>query len=368
MKTRPNATNAPAEFFRVSLLRWFKRNRRPDPWRDRPTPYSVWVAEVMLQQTVVKTVVPHFVAWMKRFPDVGSLASASEREVLRQWEGLGYYSRARNLYRSANIVQRDFGGEVPDDYEELMQLPGIGDYTACAILSIAFRKPYSVVDANVRRVVQRFLAFKAHNPVSERLMRDFLQTAISRRRPGEFNESIMQLGQTVCRIRQPLCEVCPLRKGCRARALNIQSMIPVARSSRSIRKSSVVLVLLNRGRLLLQRNREGLFAGLWTLQKSEAAPSRIFETAQRHLQELGVNKYKVTFQLKPRVHSYTKFVENLLPIVIDVSQMELSPTEELQWVAIRNLDQYPVPVIHRKIIGDLLSREKIDHQLSHRLK
>lgn len=356
-----------AKFIRTALLRWFGRNKRPDPWRVKPTPYSVWIAEVMLQQTVVQAVIPHYNAWMKRFPDIQSLASASEKEVLRQWEGLGYYSRARNLHKTAQLLANQNSGNLPDQYERLVHLPGIGDYTASAILSIAFQKPYPVLDANVRRVVRRLLAIEIEGSQSTQQIREFLHTAISPKRPGEFNEAIMELGQTICRVRNPLCDVCPVKSKCSARALGIQSDIPTPKTKVSVVKASFVLLVLCRGKLLLQKNNTGLFAGMWSLPRAPRSKLSAERTISRFLRKEDTQGFEITARLKPRMHTYTKYTDSLTPIVVRLDSVKFPKSASGNWVAFSRLDDYPLPAIDRKIIDEMLALQGPNHRTNPQL-
>jgi len=177
------------------LLSWFRRNRRDLPWRKNRSPYSVWISEIMLQQTALKTVIPYFEKWMKRFPDVQTLATATEAEVLRQWEGLGYYSRARNILKTAQIIVKDFNSTMPDNERDLLRLPGIGKYTAAAILSIVFGKPIPLIDANVRKVGRRLFGLERWESSSEKYLFDRLSDILPPRRAGDFNEASWNWGK-----------------------------------------------------------------------------------------------------------------------------------------------------------------------------
>ena len=355
------------KYTRTALLRWFARNKRPDPWRIKPTPYSIWIAEVMLQQTVVQAVIPYYNAWMKRFPDIQSLASSSEKEVLRQWEGLGYYSRARNLHKTARLLVDQDGGNLPDQYERLVHLPGIGDYTASAILSIAFQKPYPVLDANVRRVVRRLLAIEIEGSKSTQQIREFLHSAISPKHPGDFNEAMMELGQTICRVRNPLCDVCPVKSKCCARALGIQSDIPIPKTRVSVVKASFVLLILCRDKLLLRKNNAGLFAGMWSLPRAPRSKLSAERMISRFLHKEDTQGFEITARLHPRTHTYTKNIDKVSPIVVRLESTEFPKSANINWVACSKLDGYPLPAIDRKIIDEMLALQRPNHRTNPQL-
>jgi len=232
------------------LLRWYDSHARILPWRENPEPYAVWISEIMLQQTRVEAVIPYFNRWMKAFPDLPSLAAASEAEVLKLWEGLGYYSRARNIHRAARIVMEEYGGSLPSSFEGLRSLPGVGDYTAGAIGSIAFQLPVPCVDGNVLRVVARLLAEKSDigSSATKRLMTEWLSKIIPVERPGDFNQAMMELGATVCLPNgAPKCEACPVSGLCEARRQNRIDEFPVksGKPPRKTEKKTVLILLKN---------------------------------------------------------------------------------------------------------------------------
>lgn len=232
------------------LLIWFGRNRRELPWRSNPTPYRVWVAEVMLQQTRVQAVLPFYERFLERFPDVKSLAHAAERNVLAAWAGLGYYARAHNLRRAAQQIVRDFGGRMPRDPETLRNLPGIGRYTAGAICSIAFNQPRAIVDGNVRRLISRLHA--AGHRVPERFIWRQAAELVPAKRASDFNQGLMELGALVCVPAKPLCASCPARSLCVAYARGIEDRGPAGRSVKAVEPVQlVVLAVQHRGKTLV---------------------------------------------------------------------------------------------------------------------
>ena len=250
--------------FRQSLLSWYRTCHRPLPWRENPTPYRVWISEIMLQQTQAKTVIPYYNRFLERFPSIESLASASEREVLELWSGLGYYSRARNIHRSAGLMLERHG-EFPGDFAAILALPGIGRYTAGAVCSLAFHQAKPVVDGNVRRVITRLEGIRKSAP--EKLFWDRMSAWIPQRRPSDFNQAMMELGALVCIPSHPLCSECPVKRFCEARRLRIQNLIPAARARRAVLQTeAVILILENQRRLLLTSLRKvSLIPGTWGL-------------------------------------------------------------------------------------------------------
>ncbi len=246
------------------LLRWFDRNQRDLPWRRTKDPYRIWVAEIMLQQTRVPTVVPYYRRFLRAFPTVQKLARARLTSVLRLWAGLGYYSRARNLHQAAKEIVREHNGRFPDTLEQALALPGIGAYTARAILSIAYQKPVAVVDGNVARVLVRLLRLREADPNNRAALQPLADKLVARRRPGDFNQALMELGSTVCLPRSPRCSECPLEKLCAARQAGVEQQLGLRRAKRTRPATTLnVLVTRQNGRVLLVREPSGVFSGLW---------------------------------------------------------------------------------------------------------
>ena len=251
-----------------ALLAWYDSEARVLPWRSEPTPYRVWVSEIMLQQTQVATVIPYFERFMANLADVASLAAVDEEQLFKLWEGLGYYSRARNLHRAAEQIMTCFAGQLPASKAELLTLPGIGDYTAGAIASIAFGQREAAVDGNVLRVFARLLADKGD--ISQSKVKKHFQTLIQEwvpaERPGDFNQSLMELGARICTPKAlPACAKCPIGKWCEAHRLGLTASLPVksAKKARQIQKRTVLLIVAEGEVLLQKRPRQGLLAGLW---------------------------------------------------------------------------------------------------------
>lgn len=263
------------------LLRWFDRNQRDLPWRRTRDPYRIWLAEIMLQQTRVPTVIPYYHRFLRAFPTVQKLARARLGSVLRLWAGLGYYSRARNLHQAAKTIVREHDGRFPDTLEQALTLPGIGAYTARAILSIAYQKPVAVVDGNVARVLVRLFRLRAADPNNRATLQPLADKLVAARRPGDFNQALMELGSTVCLPRAPRCSDCPLEKFCAARQAGEEQRLGLRRTQRARPTTTLnVLVPRRKGRVLLVREPSGVFSGLWhfpyTAGRSAAAVRQLF--------------------------------------------------------------------------------------------
>lgn len=273
----------PPQLYRLppALLKWYGDNSRTLPWRQEVSPYRTWVSEIMLQQTRVAAVVPYFQHFMTAYPTVAALAAAPEEELMRLWQGLGYYSRARNLQRAARMLCEEYGGAFPQTYGELIRLPGIGDYTAGAILSIAMGQPVPAVDGNVLRVFARLTGFAGDvlDPQNRRLLREWVQAILPPEAPGAFNQALMDLGAMVCTPGGvPACAECPARDFCEAHRTGQETALPVRRQKKEKRREQLTVFLLRRGEetALRQRPERGLLAGLWELPH---VPGRLTERA-----------------------------------------------------------------------------------------
>lgn len=257
--------------FRRRLLRWYDGNRRSLPWRETRDPYAIWLSEVMLQQTTVRTVEPRWRRFLRRWPAIADLAAAPLDDVLHEWTGLGYYARARNLHKAARIVVEEFGGELPGRYELLLALPGMGVYTAAAVASIAFGEAVPVVDANVERVLARLHAVEedARSARGKRRLRGLAVELMSRRRPGDFNQAMMELGATVCVPKRPACWACPVAAVCGAKALGAPEAFPRLAPRPALEPVREAAVILRRGGkvLLLKRKKNASFGGMWELPR-----------------------------------------------------------------------------------------------------
>lgn len=295
------------------LLAWYGQRWRILPWREHPDPYRVWISEIMLQQTQVDTVIPYYHRFLKRFPDVAALAAAPLDDVLKAWENLGYYVRARHLHRAARILVEKFNGKLPDTWEAIITLPGIGNYTAGAILSIAFGKSVPAVDGNVRRVLSRLYAF--HEPVDRREAQKRLHalaaSLIPETSPGSFNQALMDLGATICAPKSPACADCPLRIQCKARQDGLQDLLPVSeKKPASPHERVTAAVIFNRqGQVLIvRRPARGLLGSLWKfpgsiMEKKETLEEGLTRTVR---EELGI-RIRVGKPLASVNHAYTHF-------------------------------------------------------------
>lgn len=337
------------------LLAWYQANKRTLPWRDHPDPYAVWVSEIMLQQTRVETVIPYFEKWMRLFPTIRSLAKASEQEVLNVWEGLGYYSRARNLHKAAQIVVEKYQGEIPHDLDELRKLPGIGRYTLGAIASMAFGMDVATLDGNIKRVYARI--FDVTEPVDstagETLLWQLADENLPKGQAGDYNQALMDLGATICVPKNPRCLICPVMKLCRARQNGTQNERPVLTPKKEVpHYVHAAGVVIERARVLLARRpSKGLLGGMWEFPNGRVSGDPAKELSKRLEAE-----YKLRLRVirKPHAeplgivkHGYSHF-----SVTVHAFRCELISMAEgtnLKWVPLKDLEEYPMGKIDRQI-------------------
>lgn len=349
------------ESFSAPLLRWFAAHARDLPWRRGYAAYQVWISEVMLQQTQMDRAVGFFLRWMERFPDVAALARAREDEVLAAWEGLGYYSRARNVLRAARMIMDRHGGAVPDDYDALLALPGVGPYTAAAVCAIAFNRPFAAVDANVGRVFAR--VFDLDAPLGDAGVSRFIRERVKALTPeGQarmFSQALMELGALVCLPRRPRCSACPLHDVCEARRLDIVLERPVpAKAVTYIPIDVATGVLAARGLIFIQkRPATGVWAGLWefpggTIEGAETPEDAV---VREFREETGFEVHNLK-KLAVVRHGYTKYRVALHCFCCGLAEDRpaappvLAAAQEYRWVRPDELGWFAFPAGHRKLI------------------
>jgi A/G-specific adenine glycosylase len=346
--------------FRRRLAGWYAANKRDLPWRKTTDPYGIWVSEVMLQQTQVATVISYYHHFLHRFPSIHDLARADLQEVLKSWEGLGYYGRARNLHKAAGIVIQQYQGIIPDRWEDFRRLPGVGDYIAAAVLSMAFERPYPVMDGNVKRVLSRLLLLQdpVNQSASTKRFREAAAQFLDRRRPGEFNQAMMELGALVCRPQQPLCSACPVHDLCLAyQAGRVTEFPKKVKKGPTPQYPIVIGVVFRNGKVLITRRKpEGLLGGLWEFPGGKIREGEPPEVAcMRELKE-EVNLMVAVDSYLCRVrHAYTHF-----RIVMDIfccsytsGRVRLNGPVDHRWIRLDQLGGYPFPRANHKFMPQL---------------
>ncbi|MBT3338261.1 MAG: A/G-specific adenine glycosylase [Anaerolineae bacterium] len=342
--------------FAPELLAWYRQNKRSLPWRDHPDPYAVWISEIMLQQTRVDTVIPYFERWMAKFPTVEVLARADEQAVLNLWEGLGYYSRARNLHRAAKLLVEEHDAQLPEDTKNLMKLPGIGRYTAAAISSMAFGHDAAALDGNIRRVYARIFNVEEAlgTTQAEKIFWSLAEDYLPKGDAGDYNQALMDLGATICMPRNPLCESCPISQDCEAYQLDIQDMRPVPKVKKAVpHHVHTAAVIVEDGRVLLaQRPSKGLLGGMW-----EFPNGRVDGDPAEGLADVIDKGFKLNVEIMNLLvevrHAYTHF--KVTEYVFRCKLIRSSQKVNLRWVSLDELDDYPMGKIDRQIARKLSS-------------
>ena len=343
------------------LLDWYAQNQREFPWRQFPDPYPVWVSEIMAQQTRLETMLPYFQRWMERFPSISALAQASQQEVLNLWEGLGYYSRARNLHQAAKIVTDTFNGQLPETRAELETLPGIGRYTAGAIASIAFGKDEALVDGNVKRVYARLFQVTepVNTPAGEKEIWSLAEAHLPPGQAGDYNQALMDLGATICLPRQPRCAICPLAGDCLARKNKLADQLPVKKQKNRSPHHTVTAAILygEDGKVLIaQRPSDALLGSLWEFPGGKQEPGEDLKACLKReiLEELQCT-IKIGDLLGTFKHTYTHFKVTLHAFHCQLEKGSPFPHyhQAVRWVTIDDLDQYPMGKIDRMISQQL---------------
>ncbi|WP_076782633.1 A/G-specific adenine glycosylase [Balneola sp. EhC07] len=356
--------------FTENLLDWYKEHKREMPWREEKDPYKIWISEIMLQQTRVDQAWPYFENFMKVFPTVFDLAKADQQQVLKAWEGLGYYSRARNLHSASKMIVEDYNGKLPETYDEIIKLKGIGPYTAAAITSIAFGLPNAVVDGNVIRVITRYFGIEddVRKTGTVKEVQSLVNELISQKQPAEFNQGMMELGATVCSPHNPDCLNCPIQSGCIATKIAKTDIIPY--KSKAKKKPHKVIgvgiIEAEDGKLLIAlRPEDAMLGGLWEFPggKQEKGET-IQQTVERELLEeldVEVHAFKEFMTLK---HTYSHFSITMHAwfCTLISGTPKAKSSQEIRWVKRSELEEYPFPkankVLTERLIGDELKGEK----------
>ena len=348
-----------------ALLTWYDRERRHLPWRDasheQPDPYRVWLSEIMLQQTTVKAVKPRYAVFLRRWPDVKALAKAELGDVLAAWAGLGYYARARNLHACARAVVAHHGGRFPADEAALRKLPGIGDYTAAAISAIAFGKRATPVDGNIERVMARLFALTTPLPEAKPEIRAFAESLTPAKRPGDFAQSMMDLGATICTPRRPACGLCPLRPDCRGYAAGLAEALPYReeKGERPVRRGVAFVAFRSDGAVLLrERPLRGLLGGMLETPSSPWEDKEPNGNAVRDHAPL-----KADWQRLPGLvaHIFTHFRLELsvycTRVGLEAQVKRAAQPERCRWLKLRELPGAALPSLMRKVIGHALNEK-----------
>ncbi len=344
--------------FQNQLLNWFRKSKRDLPWRKETYWYPIFLSEILLQQTQVEQALPYYVKFINRFPDIYLLSKASEQEVLSLWAGLGYYSRARNMLKAAQIIVRDYNAQFPQVFKQALSLPGVGRYTASAILSIAYKKSHAVVDGNVYRVITRLFAVSEDIRLisTQNKIQELSDQLISKDNPRDYNEAIMELGATICKKQNPDCALCPIQSFCIAFKKNKQTLFPYKSAARKKRKVNhyVFIIEYKNKYLLAKRPASGLLASLWEFPVIEMKKLNL---NNERLETLLIKKYSIQGKiiLKGNLfrHQYSHIDLTYQPVLIDIKENKIEGLEnyvDMKWCTLNKLKDLPVHNAHLKLI------------------
>ncbi|MBF0503950.1 MAG: A/G-specific adenine glycosylase [Candidatus Omnitrophica bacterium] len=344
------------KYFSRDLMCWYVKNKRDLPWRHTKDPYKIWISEVMLQQTTINAVIPYYKKWIKTFPTVHDLAQAPLQRVLKLWEGLGYYNRAKNLHKAALLIIKNYNGQIPKNPINVRSLPGFGPYTTGSVLSIAYNMPLTIIDANVRRLVMRLLALPGQaDTKQDPIINQFLLKVLPPKGAGDFNQALMELGALVCRVKDPDCKSCPQDKYCHSHKENKQHTIPQRKSKIIKDVHAVIAIIKNNDFYYIQkRPSSGLLADLWEFPggKIRAGESKKQALIREIKEELGIKLISARHLFDVN-HFYTQFKAHLS--VFDCKTGSPPKTDSThRWVKPINFIKYPMPSGTTRIISKLI--------------
>lgn len=357
-------TNKYFKILRDVLAAWFDRECRDLPWRETGDPYKIWISEIMLQQTRVNNVILYYQNFIAAFPDIQTLAGADPGRVLKVWEGLGYYARARNIHKTAGIILREYHGIFPKEYQQIARLPGIGPYTAAAIASIAFQQQYAVVDGKVRRVLCRIFRVTDDPGSSQgkKLLQNWADNLLDRANPGIHNQALMELGALLCTPKNPQCKCCPLSGFCQACAAGEQHLFPIRIPAKKRPHYNIAAGIICKDDkiLIAQRPEKGLLGGLWEFpggkqEKNETLQDTVVREVREEL-DIQIRAERMVAKLN---HQYTHFTITLHIFICTFVSGAPQPLgcTDWRWVTVDELKNYPFPRANTKIIEKLLAGE-----------
>ena len=331
----------------IDLARWYKTQNYNFPWRKNNTPYSIWISEIMLQQTQVLTATPYFLAWMKKFPTVNSVAIADIDDLLKSWEGLGYYQRAHNILACAQSIMNQHNGFFPKQYEELIELKGIGDYTASAIMSIAYNKPYPAIDGNLKRVIARLYGVNDLKNIIKK-SKEHVSNLMTNQSPSIINQSLMDLGREICKPKKPKCTDCPVKKFCIAFNNQLIDKFSIKTKTKKIPAFdvSVGLIIKNNHILISKRKKNGLLGGLWELPGGKLMKNENFiDCLNREIEEELAIKIKIIKTIGTIKHQYSHFKINMRGFQCKIKSGTPKPlaSDSIKWINFNEIKKYAFP-------------------------
>jgi A/G-specific adenine glycosylase len=343
--------------FSKNLLSWYDINKRTLPWRSESDPYRIWLSEIMLQQTQTERVSHYYFKWLKRFPSLKSVAKAKEESLLKVWEGLGYYNRCRNFHSATKTILKDYNGKIPNEFELFRALPGIGDYTAAAVLSIAFNIPLPAIDGNIKRVMARILRMKTITKYNFRRVQKELEKFIDKTRPGDFNQALMDLGNQICRPNQAHCYACPMNSFCKAAKTDHPEKYPRPEVSKDIPHYDVVVGLIwKKGRfLILKRDNRKHLGGLWELPGGKIDYRESPEKALiREIKEECNVDVILGKNTEPIKHRYSHFAITVRAFHCQLHNgKKVFSNQPNRWITPQQIIEFPFPKANHKLFAKI---------------
>ncbi len=340
--------------FSNAIIKWYDNNPQNYPWRSNNDPYAIWISEVMLQQTQVTTVIPYYLNWLKILPNINTVANAEPEFILKQWEGLGYYARARNFFSACKIISNSYNNKIPNKYDQLISLPGVGPYIAGALLSIAFNQAMPAIDSNVIRVISRLYAKNE----SLKSINKIISQHINHNRPGDFNQALMDLGRLICKPISPKCAICPLNKLCIAYLNNSIKNFPIKKTKQPKPHYNVAVGIIKKDDFILisKRYDNGLLGGLWEFPGGKKLPHESSKDCIKReiMEELGVNVAPTTF-IKQIKHEYSHFKITLDAYFCNYinGQPKTLGCQDFKWIKYNNIAQLPFPKANHKLFNEI---------------
>ena len=335
------------------MLKWYDANKRILPWRDYNEPYNIWLSEVMLQQTQVKTVIPYYIKWISKFPTLKSVAESGLNSLLKLWEGLGYYSRCRNFHKASQIVMEKYKGVVPNDYKLFQELPGVGDYIASAVLSIAYNKKYPAIDANLKRVISRYLGIKKLTKRNTIRIHNQLNKMLINGRPGDINQALMDVGSLICKVNNVFCIKCPLINKCKGYSYGNPIIYPDKNKIKPIPTKEYVAAFISYSDHIFinQRSEDGLLGGLWELPMIEVFENsnkiKVLKTYAKNKLGLSIDILNCFDKVK---HSYSHYKLLVTPFACEVSNVE---SKIGHWIRVEEIDKYAFSKVNHKLFNTI---------------
>ncbi|MDX2128986.1 MAG: A/G-specific adenine glycosylase [Chloroherpetonaceae bacterium] len=346
------------------LLKWFRENKRNLPWRLERNPYKIWISEVMLQQTQVSTVIPYYLRFLERFPTIDALANAPINDLMKLWEGLGYYSRAKNLKLAAQAIIEKYGGNLPQSKNELLNLKGFGDYTSGSVASIAFGERCTAIDGNVLRVISRLFEIRTDitKPETKHQIEKIVYDLLPARNPGEFNEALMEFGALICTPKKPNCIGCPLRVYCKAYESASVGELPFKPKKPKIPHKEIAVAVVKKGEkvLIAKRPEGGLLPNLWEFPGGKIEPN---ETAEACCQRELLEETGLTIEVQDKItsvkHSYTHFKITLHAFWATVIKgtARAKASQEIRWVKLTELNLFAFPKANQEVLKKILDQK-----------